>query len=107
MRTLPKTRDERIGFCLLPFKTYVIAAAPLWLLLRSDGLGMVIASYHPPRLDIDSVCLGYIVALPLLLIGAFLQSLIAKRGEALWTLAFFGAGLLLFATLSPWDLIAA
>ena len=61
---------------------------------------------YPGRLDIATVCLGYLIALAVLLAGALVQLLIARRPDALWTLGFFTAGLLLFATLSPWDLIA-
>ena len=82
-------------------------AVPLWFLIAAYRDSLPMALNYPGRLDITAVCWGYIVALASLLIGGLLQSLIARRGDAFWTLAFFGVGLLLFGTLSPLRLIGS
>jgi hypothetical protein len=60
---LPKTKDQWISFCLLPCKVYVLAVVPLRFLCDLDGHRMVLAAHYPPRLDMATLCLGYVLAL--------------------------------------------
>jgi hypothetical protein len=92
---LPHTRDEWVGFALLPFKGYVIAALPLYLVFhgfisaRIDGRS---SSSHV----FMAVYLGYLLCTAVLLLGALIQATICKRGAAMRTLLFVGYCIFLF-----------
>lgn len=83
MRVLPDTREHWLAAALLPFKAYVVTALPCAMLFPQGGTLMTLAS-------------GYVLCLPVLLLGAIAQLLMNDRTASVRTALFVGVPFALF-----------
>jgi hypothetical protein len=94
MSVLPNTRDEWIALPLFPFKAWVLVAIPFYLLVRSYALAQQVR-YGTGELALI-VMGGYMLSVAVLLMGAFIQSIVSTRGTAARTVIFAVVGILFF-----------
>lgn len=94
LRALPATVDEWITFCVLPFKTCIVATFPMiWI------VGEITSHFHKYGRNYSAayplVFQCYLISLLALLLGALLQAVFCHAGRATTTLRFFLLGLVL------------
>src|SRR4051812_11408460 len=87
MSIFPKSRDEWIALPLFPFKAWIVTAWPLYLIFRA----CITDSRHDIHLDGHCAIAGYFYSVPVLLLGALIQSIFCQRGMATQT-ALYAVG---------------
>jgi len=91
MSIFPKSRDEWISLPLFPFKAWVVAAWPLYLLFSACVTG----SRHDIQLVGNCAIAGYFYSVPVLLLGALIQSIFCRRGLAARTALYAVSSIIL------------
>ena len=102
LKPMPATIDELITFCVLPFKTCVVATFPMiWIF---EKIISHTAYYRPYGrtfgLSYELLFECFLISLLALLLGALLQGIFCRAGRATTTLRFFLAGLVLLFVLA-------
>jgi hypothetical protein len=102
LKPMPATVDEWITFCVLPFKTCIVATFPMiWIF---EKIISHTAYYRPYGrtfgLSFELLFECYLISLLALLLGALLQGIFCRAGRATTTLRFFLAGLVLLFVLA-------
>lgn len=97
IRLMPATIDEWITFCVLPFKTCIVAAFPIfWLLEKTTSPAVNSRPYgRALGLSYELLLECYLISLLALLSGALIQAICCRAGRATTTLRFFLLGLIL------------
>jgi hypothetical protein len=93
LRVLPHARDEWIALPLFPFKAWVLIAFPFYLYFRSYAAAQHVR-YGTGAL-VEAMIQGYMLSIPVLLLGALIQSIICKRGAAIRTALYALASIFL------------
>jgi len=93
MSVLPKTRDQWIALPLFPFKAWVLVAFPFYLFVRSYAAAQHVR-YGTGALG-EAVNSGYMLSVVVLLMGAFIQSIVCTRGAATRTALYAVASIIL------------
>lgn len=102
LKPVPNTVDEWITFCVLPFKTCIVATFPIiWIFEKLVSY----SHYYRPYgrtfgLSFEIIFEGYLFSLLALLLGAMLQAIFCHTGRATTTLRFFLLGLVLLFVLT-------
>ncbi len=96
MSVLPKSRDEWIALPLFPFKAWVLAAFPFYLLVHSYAVAQHVP-YGTGALG-ETVIGGYMLSVIVLLLGAVIQSIVCPRGAAMRTVLYAVASIILVFT---------
>jgi hypothetical protein len=103
MKVLPGTRDEWVALVIFPFKGYVAMGVPVLLVGR-----FWFRRHNPPYIRCPEatygVCQGYFLCVVALLLGALVQAMFCRRGDATRTLLFLGLALLILTALYPWGM---
>jgi hypothetical protein len=102
LKPTPDTLDEWITFCVLPFKTSVVATFPMiWVF---EKIISHTAYYRPYGrtfgLSYELLFESYLISLLALFFGAIIQGIFCRAGRAESTLRFFLAGLVLLFVLA-------
>src|SRR5262249_26367642 len=96
MTILPKTRDEWIALPLFPFKAWILTALPFYSAFSSYTTAEHVR-YGTGSLG-EVVIGGYMLSVPVLLIGALIQSIVCRRGAATRTVLYAVASMILIFT---------
>lgn len=80
MNIFPKTRDEWIALPLFPFKAWVIIGFVFYLFARALVFGQY--ARHGTGEFGMMVMSGYVLSVPVLLVGALIQRNFSERREA-------------------------
>jgi hypothetical protein len=93
MQLAPRSKEDWIGFALLPAKVLAVAGTTLLVIgfpfqLLSETSG-------------TSLCFGFLLSVPLLLLGALIQRISCRPGSAAQTVVFVGL-VLVTAYLGLW-----
>ena len=94
LKLIPATVDQWITFCVLPFKTCIVATFPMiWIF---EKILAHTSFFRPYRrvfgLSYDLIFKCYLISLLALLLGALLQAIFCEAGRATITLRFFLLG---------------
>ena len=92
MKILPSTKDEWIGFVFLPFKVYVVAALPLFLIFTTFASTRLDGRWSGSDVR-TGVYLGYLLCIAVLVFGTVVQAGICQRGAAARTILFVGCAI--------------
>ena len=94
MRTLPNSRDEWVALPLFPFKAWVVTAWPFYSVFNAFSASQFSTKYNTGVLG-ELVIGGYMLSVVVLLIGAFIQSIVCTRGAAARTALYAVASIIL------------